>query len=107
MALVVRPISAALAAMELRSLLGSLAFPPIWGPIPSAVEAAVALMLRVVPEALVEALVEALTQALQARMDLVVVAVAVPTGPPGLAGPAEPVAWRFNMPTTAMWQLET
>ena len=55
MALVVRAIPAALAAMELRSLLGSLAFPHIWDRIPSAAAVAAAEIPVGVLEALAAA----------------------------------------------------
>ena len=55
MALVVRAIPAAPAAMELRSLLGSLAFPHIWDRIPLAAAAAVVQISPRVPEALAAA----------------------------------------------------
>ena len=102
MALVVRAIPAALAAMELRSLLGSLAFPHIWDRIPLAVAAAVEVTTGMVPEALAEAALAA-----QERVVLAVVAVVAVVVKPMPVEPAEPVAWRFNMPTTAMWHPET
>ncbi len=59
-------------------------------------------------EALAAAVLGALTlQELLARVVLAVaaaVAVILVVRPAALAGPA---AWRFNMPTTAMWQPET
>ena len=101
MALVVRAIPAALAAMELRSLLGSLAFPHIWDRIPLAVAAAVEVTPGMVPEALAEAALAA-----QERVVLAVVAVVPVEVKPMSAQPVEPAAWRFNMPTTAMWPPE-
>jgi hypothetical protein len=108
MALLVRlALPAVAAAMEHRSLLGSLASPLTWGPIPSAAAAAAAAILLAALAALVAAgKVRKAGQAEQARMVLAVVAVVAPTGPPGLAEPVEPAAWRFNMPTTAMWPPE-
>ena len=106
----VQAASAVPAAMEHRSQPGSLAFPLIWALIPSAAAVVAALAATVLaPEVLAElaaAVPAVITKALQARMVLVaaVVAVAVSIH---LAEPAEPAAWRFNMPTTAMWQLET
>lgn len=61
----------------------------------------------VAPEALAaEGLAARPVMQQQARVVLAVVAVAV-VAPPEPAGPGEPAAWRFNMPTTATWQPET
>jgi hypothetical protein len=111
MALLVRlALPAVAAAMEHRSQPGSLlAFPhPYWGPIPSAAAVAAAeILLAALAELAAVGKVRKAGSEVRARMVLAVVAVAVPTGPPGLAAPAEPAAWRFNMPTTAMWPQET
>jgi hypothetical protein len=109
MALLVRlALPAVAAAMEHRSLLGSLASPLTWGQIPSAAAAAAAeILLAALAELAAVGKVRKAGSEVRARMVLAVVAVAVPTGPPGLAAPAEPAAWRFNMPTTAMWPQET
>jgi hypothetical protein len=95
------PLQAALVAMERRSLPESLGFQVTWGPIPSAAAVAAVDLLLVAPEAVVAAVLALPLTEQQARVVLavVVVAQAVAAGP---AGPAEPAAWRFNMPTTAM-----
>jgi hypothetical protein len=97
--------------MEQRSPPGSLAFPLTWGPTPSAAAVVAALKTPLVAlEALAAAVLGALMlQELLARVVWAVVAVVAvaPLLPPEMAAPAEPAAWRFNMPTTAMWQPET
>jgi hypothetical protein len=100
-------MSAEPAATEHRSQTGSLAFPVIWGPIPSAAAAAAAEILLAALAALAAAgKARKAVQAVQARMVLAVVAVVVRTGAPGPVATVGPAAWRFNMPTTAMWQPE-
>ena len=93
--------------MEHRSLLSSLVYPLIWGRIPSAAAAEEVLKaVLVAPEALAAAALEPLPLEVQPRMDLAVVAAAAVALLPQ-AESAEPAAWRFNMPTTAMWPPET
>ena len=99
--------------MEHRSQPVSLAFPLIWGPIPLAA-AVVAQAAVLAPRPALVALAAAVLAALalreqQARMVLAVEAVVAvaPLLPAEMAAPVEPAAWRFNMPTTAMWPPET
>ncbi len=108
MVVMVVALPAVAAAMEQRSLPGSLTFLLIWATISSVVAAAAVEAAAVEPAALAAVEMAALAAlALMARMVWAVVAVvpvAIITKP---AAPVEPAAWRFNMPTTTMWPPET